>query len=132
VNQKVAAKQLHKLGHVVSVANHGEEALNIIKQSEHCEGVENSKKLDVVLLDLEMPIMNGLTCLRKIRELQKQGMIRDTSPVIAVTANARKDQIVAMIKAGMDDVATKPFRIQELIKQIEVLVDKHTMGIDVL
>ncbi|KAE9364382.1 hypothetical protein N431DRAFT_354787 [Stipitochalara longipes BDJ] len=123
VNQKVVSKQLRKSGHVVSVANHGEEALEFIKSSEFWEGAES---LSVVLMDLEMPVMDGITCVKRIRELQRIGLIRGHVPVIAVTANARKDQIMMSMNAGMDDVTTKPYRMQDMLKQIEKLVARYT------
>ena len=106
VNQKVVAKQLRKAGHIVNVANHGEEALDFIRRSEYWHTVatgdmEKGESLSVILMDLEMPVMDGITCVRKIRELQGLGKIRGHVPVIAVTANARKDQIVQSLEAGM-------------------------------
>lgn len=108
VNQKVVTKQLRKSGHVVHVANHGEEALDFLRISEHwVTGFDGTvqqtdkENLDVILMDLEMPVMDGLTCVRRIRELQDKGEIRGHVPVIAVTANARKDQIGECLDAGM-------------------------------
>jgi CheY-like chemotaxis protein len=98
VNQKVVSKQLRKSGHVVNVANHGEEALEFLRCSEFMGGGE---RLSVVLMDLEMPVMDGITCVKRIRELQAMGLIRGHVPVIAVTANARKDQIMMSMNAGM-------------------------------
>jgi CheY-like chemotaxis protein len=58
--------------------------------------------------------MDGLTCVRRIRELQQQGVVHGHVPVIAVTANVRSEQVEVALKAGMDDVISKPFRIPEL------------------
>jgi CheY-like chemotaxis protein len=58
--------------------------------------------------------MDGLTCVRRIRELQQEGVIHGHVPVIAVTANVRSEQVAVALKAGMDDVISKPFRIPEL------------------
>lgn len=106
VNQKVVSKQLRKAGHVVSVANHGEEALDFIKRSEYWHTVvtgqsERGEPLSVILMDLEMPVMDGTTCVRRIRELQSPEKITGHVPVIAVTANARKDQIIRSLEAGV-------------------------------
>jgi signal transduction histidine kinase/CheY-like chemotaxis protein len=102
VNQKVVTKQLRKSGHIVSVANHGEEALDFIRRTKYWDGQNKEGEiLHIVLMDLEMPVMDGLSCVRRIREYQAQGMIRWHVPVIAVTANARKDQIMASMDAGM-------------------------------
>ena len=103
VNQRVVSKQLQKEGHVVHVANHGGEALDFIRKSIfwHANSAYFGERLNVVLLDLEMPVMNGLTCIKKIRELQMSGEIVRHIPVIAVTANARSDQIKKCYDAGM-------------------------------
>ena len=66
-----------------------------------------------------MPIMDGLTCVKKITRLQDEGWIVGHVPVIAVTANARSEQITTAKDGGMDSVVTKPFRIPELIPEIE-------------
>jgi CheY-like chemotaxis protein len=119
INQKVVAKQLRKAGHVVNVANHGEEALDFIRRSEYWHAVargdsEKGESLSVILLDLEMPVMDGITCVRKIRELQELGMITGHVPVIAVTANARKDQILRSLDAGMVSLVSQlcPFELE--------------------
>jgi len=103
VNQKVVMKQLRKAGHTVNVANHGQEALEFIRKSEFWKDQNNAsaQKLNVVLMDLEMPVMDGITAVKRIRELQAEGSIIRHLPVIAVTANARSDQINLSLGAGM-------------------------------
>ncbi|KAF1837851.1 hypothetical protein BDW02DRAFT_595148 [Decorospora gaudefroyi] len=112
VNQRVLAKQLRNTGMQVAVANHGGEALDYLLTTKYC--VPDGSKLALILMDWEMPVMDGLTCVRKIRELQAQGVVRAHVPVIAVTANVRSEQVQVALKAGMDDVISKPFRIPEL------------------
>lgn len=63
--------------------------------------------LGVVLMDQEMPVMDGLTCTRKIRELEREGKLTGHVPIIAVTANARAEQIQTALDTGMDDVVGK-------------------------
>lgn len=101
VNQKVLRKQLTKAGCVVHVANHGLEALENLEKSNLWKNNVDGHALDVVLMDLEMPVMDGLTCARRIRELQTDGSIITHVPLIAVTANARKEQIETSMAAGM-------------------------------
>lgn len=72
--------------------------------------------------------MDGLTCIRHIRERQKSGKLNSHVPVIAVTANARSEQISGAIDAGMDQVVTKPFRIPELVPQMESLIAAFATG----
>ena len=148
VNQKVLGKQLRKAGCIVNVANHGEEALEFLKKTKFWKGNDGGENLDIVLMDLEMPVMDGLTCARRIRELQQGGFLVKHVPLIAVTANARMEQIDISIAAGMvshgseatlsplylyykktnrgqDDVMPKPFRISELIPKMEKLASEQ-------
>jgi len=125
VNQKVLQKQLKNVGFPTEVANHGGEALEILRKSKFWSGKEQEgEDLSVILMDLEMPIMDGLTCAKTIRELEVDGTIVRHVPIIAVTANARLEQIESAITSGMDDVVSKPFRIPELIPKIEELVSR--------
>ena len=139
VNQKVLSKQLQKLGWNVSVANHGLEALEALKQTVFWNSAASSKEgcsaLDLVLMDIEMPIMDGLTATREIRRLEVEGTIRGHVPIIAVSANARPEQISKATAAGIvspwclgllssadfdqDDIVSKPFRIPQLVTKIE-------------
>lgn len=84
----------------------------------------NTIPLSVVLMDLEMPVLGGLETVKRIRSLQSEGSIISHVPVIAVTANARSEQIAVAIDHGMDSVVTKPFRIPELVPQMEDLVER--------
>jgi CheY-like chemotaxis protein len=102
VNQRVLQKQLRNKGFAVELANHGGEALDILKKSVFWSGNETTGlDLAVILMDLEMPVMDGLTCARKIRELEADGTISSHVPIIAVTANARLQQVEAALAAGM-------------------------------
>lgn len=123
VNRLVLKKQLTKLGFVIHEANHGEEALSFLQETRFMHGKEQSgQDLTLVLMDLEMPVMDGLTCVRRIRALQESKIFTRHVPVIAVTANARREQIDTALAAGMDSVVCKPFRIPELVKQMEDLL----------
>jgi len=68
--------------------------------------------------------MDGLTCTSRIREWEKEGLLTCHVPIMAVTANARPQQIATLLAAGMDDVVSKPFRVLELIPKIEELAAK--------
>jgi signal transduction histidine kinase/CheY-like chemotaxis protein len=163
VNQKVLRKQLQKFGWTVHVAGDGAEALVWLKGSYYWRGeqknescVQHGGEVDVILLDMEMPIMDGLTCVRRIREWEEQGLLANPPsisrrksrgsiptqslspiasnydsnesefriPVLAVSANARMEQIQEALRAGMDDSITKPFRIPELWPKIQGLVPR--------
>ena len=146
VNQRVLQQQLRNEGYTVYVANHGEEALDRLKQSTYWRGHEkDGKSISVILMDVEMPVMDGLTCARRVRELQECGKLVRHVPIIAVTANARVEQIDTALEAGMvglpvlltssvesakyrakqDNVVSKPFRISELMPKIEELVARY-------
>jgi CheY-like chemotaxis protein len=126
VNQKVLQRQLNNHGIVTRVANHGGEALEALKNSTYWKKASaDAIDLGVVLMDKEMPVMDGLQCTSKIRELEKAGDFKCHIPIIAVTANARSEQIATLLAAGMDDVVSKPFRIGELIPKIEELALRH-------
>lgn len=102
VNQRVLQKQLRNLGCIVYVANHGGECLDQLRETNYWTGNENTgKDLTVVLMDLEMPVMDGLECARTIRQLQQEGSIVKHVPIIAVSANARLDQMEMALTAGM-------------------------------
>ncbi|KAJ2904534.1 histidine kinase hhk13p [Zalerion maritima] len=75
--------------------------------------------ISVILMDLEMPVMDGMACSRRIRELEAMGRINRHIPIIAVTAYVRPEQINDAKEAGIDDVISKPFRIHELMPKVE-------------
>ncbi|GAB7338863.1 hypothetical protein MBLNU457_5549t1 [Dothideomycetes sp. NU457] len=135
INQKVMAKQVRTLGHTVHVANHGVEALEFLEQtafwtSNHLTNGAEQKAivpLDVVLMDQEMPVMDGVTCIRRIREMERDGTIARHVPVIAVTANARNEQIGILLGSGMDEVVTKPFHIPTVIERATKLLQEMTI-----
>jgi CheY-like chemotaxis protein len=121
---------LKKAGCVTYVANHGQEALEFLKKTDFWSSAPTDLSttesspiiLDVVLMDIEMPIMDGLACTRRIRELQTSREIGRHIPIIAVSANARSEQMAEAREAGIDDSIAKPFRFRELIPKIEALV----------
>ncbi|QIW98421.1 hypothetical protein AMS68_003939 [Peltaster fructicola] len=117
VNQKVMRNQLERLQYVVTVANHGLEALDHIRKTHFCK--KGGLPLQIVLMDVEMPVCNGLECARRIRAMQQSKEIKGHVPVIGVTANARAEQQAAVMNAGMDSVVTKPFRLLELSAELE-------------
>ena len=107
--EKVLSKQLQKAGCTVHVANHGQEALEFLQRSNVWRNNPGGEVIDVVLMDLEMPVMDGLTCARRIRELQGQSTLIRHVPLIAVTANARMEQVETSMAAGM--VRCSPFSV---------------------
>ena len=102
INQTVLKKQLIAQKWVVHVANHGGEALDFLRTSRFWKGCESTgEELSVVLMDQEMPVMDGLTCVKLIRNMEKSGELVAHVPIIAVTANARNEQVKVLEEAGM-------------------------------
>ena len=123
VNQKILRMQLQKLGHEVHVVSHGGEALAFLETTSCWKGNRTSTiNISVVLMDVEMPVMNGLECTRKIREAESLGQVERHLPIVAVSANAREAQVRAAIECGVDDAISKPFRVADLMPIIERLV----------
>ncbi len=111
VNQKVAAGILGKQGYHVEIANNGLEVLEALKR-EH---------FDLVLMDLQMPEMDGIEATQAIRN-SKNGVFDPEIPILALTAHAFKEDVQRCLEAGMNNCITKPFRRQELFREIERLV----------
>lgn len=102
VNQRVLQRQLRNMGCSVLVANHGKECLAHLRDSSFWAGhKKDARDLGVILMDLEMPVMDGLTCAREIRKAEQSGEIVRHVPIIAVTANARSEQIETALASGM-------------------------------
>ena len=120
INQRVLVKQLKKVGCTVSVANDGLEALEFLEATHFRR--QDGLGLSIILMDLEMPNMDGLTCVREIRRMEALGEISQRVPVIAVTANVRDEQVAEARASGMDDVVSKPFRIPDLLSKVETVL----------
>jgi CheY-like chemotaxis protein/HPt (histidine-containing phosphotransfer) domain-containing protein len=98
VNQRVAQRVLEKLGVVVTTANHGAEALERLADA----------RFDAVLMDCQMPVMDGYTATRRIREAEHQAAQGGRLPIIALTANVMSEDREQCIAAGMDAHVAKP------------------------
>ncbi|KAH7316493.1 hypothetical protein B0I35DRAFT_461162 [Stachybotrys elegans] len=156
INQQITRRGLTERGYLVDVANHGIEALDKLQKAigariqagdkEGGSGRERRRSIstaaspgtgvgspgggvmpiNLVLMDIEMPVQDGLTCTKIIRELERGGQVFCASggrmPIIAVTANARPEQVTEAKVAGCDDVLVKPYRIPELIERMQILV----------
>lgn len=105
VNQLVASSLLKKLGHSVDLANNGKLALEALEE----------KHYDIVLMDCQMPVMDGYEATRIIRENPKW----QTLPVIAVTANVMQGDRENCLASGMNDYITKPYNRNDLKTAIE-------------
>lgn len=107
-NYEILKIYFKKLPIELVLANNGKEALAIFE----------SESFDMILMDMQMPIMDGLTATKKIREIESQKHLNKT-PVLMLTANAFKENFDASIKAGADDFVTKPVNRAVLLGVVE-------------
>jgi len=108
-NQLVIKLILNKLGHNVFITSHGAEAIAFLE--------EQRQNIDIILMDVSMPIMDGITATRLIRQ---KGI---NIPIIALTAHALESDKTTCMKAGMDGFVSKPVRRQEIYEAIQSLVE---------
>ena len=111
-NRAVLTDMLHSRGVEITVVNNGLEAVNAWAPGE----------FDLLILDISMPVMDGITALQKIIEKAEAAGV-NAPPTIAFTANAMAHQIVEYVAAGFDTVVPKPFKIDDLVKAISFLKD---------
>jgi CheY-like chemotaxis protein len=125
INQQVLAKQLQLADCTSSIAKNGLEALQVLCKSTFARNAPpDAPSFDICLMDIEMPVMNGVTACHRIRALEKSGDLVSRVPLIAVTANARREQVAHFVAEGFDDVLTKPFRVPDLLKMVDGLLKK--------
>ena len=104
LNQRIVTFSLKKYNHEVIIANNGVEAIE--KFREH--------KFDVILMDIMMPVMDGLEATVKIRELEALNRFERRTPIIALTANTMDNDRDKCISYGMDEFMAKPFDLEKL------------------
>jgi CheY-like chemotaxis protein len=110
VNQRFVARLLEKLGHTVVAAANGREVLAALEK----------QAFDLVLMDVQMPEMDGLETTRIIRKRERSAGTH--LPIIATTAHAMKGDRERCLAAGMDGYVSKPIRVEELFEAVERLV----------
>jgi PAS domain S-box-containing protein len=129
VNQKLAITMLTKSGYQVETASNGEEALRMYKLSAGGDGKRNAGKshgndgneengnYNLIFMDVQMPVMDGLTATQEIREWEQGKGCH--IPVIAMTANAMEGDKEKCLEAGMDDYVAKPIRREDIFEVVE-------------
>src|SRR5690606_31757690 len=120
VNQTVAQRLLERAGHVVILANNGEEALEALE----------GRHFDVVLMDVKMPVMGGIEATQAIRarEARHSWVVQGDwkpIPIIAMTAHAMQGDRQRCLDAGMDDYVSKPIDARALLAAIDRLTRSH-------
>lgn len=119
INQNLAKAQLEREHHRVTVANNGSEALEILQQ----------QKIDLVLMDLQMPVMDGLEATQRIRESSEATIAQ--IPIIGVSANVSEVKRQKCLDVGMNAVSSKPLDIHKLYQLLAEVIDgakNHTEG----
>ena len=111
VNQKLASRLMEKRGDDVEIASNGREALALLSRK---------GSFDVVLMDVQMPEMDGLTATATLRAEEKATGAH--MPIIGVTAHATADDRDRCLRAGMDAYVSKPYRAEKLFDAIDRLV----------
>lgn len=119
INQKVATKMLKKMGHAVILAENGNEALDMLGRE---------KDVDLILMDGQMPVMDGFKATEIIRRKELETPEKTRIPIIALTANAMKGDRDRYLKAGMDDYIAKPVKYDDLKNVISRLMERKKSG----
>ncbi|MSR58945.1 MAG: response regulator [Planctomycetaceae bacterium] len=111
-NQKLAVSLLERKGHQVLVANNGAEAVALVQ----------SQSFDMVLMDVQMPEMDGLEATRTIRELERASATH--TPIVAMTSQAMKGDREKCLESGMDEYLTKPVRAAQLYAMVDSVLNR--------
>jgi CheY-like chemotaxis protein len=108
ISSKLAQINIQKMGHKLDVVNNGKEAVKKFMNN----------KYDVILMDIEMPVMNGLDAAKKIREIEKSTNPDSHVKIVAMTAHD-DDQARLYFNYGLDDYCQKPYKKQQLSRLFE-------------
>ncbi len=115
INQMLAVNILERAGHQVTVANDGQQGVDLFQQH----------VFDVVLMDMQMPVLDGVAATRALRAWEGAHHRRPT-PVVAMTANAMASDKQACLEAGMDHFISKPFKAEEVLSLMDALASGPT------
>nr|MCH9670767.1 response regulator [Gammaproteobacteria bacterium] len=115
-NQRIVSAMLRKFGLSFELADNGQVALDTLQTAE----------FDLILMDMQMPVLNGLDAARRIRESDEQWQL--DIPIVALTANALPEDKKACMDAGMNDFLTKPIRRRKLQEVLQKWLEKNTSG----
>ncbi|MBN2812760.1 MAG: response regulator [Bacteroidales bacterium] len=111
INQKIIILSLKNHVKNIDIANNGKDALDKFGTS----------KYHLVLMDIQMPVINGIAATKKIRELE--ATTNTQTPIIAITANALSGDKETCLAAGMNDYISKPFQVEVLVNKMKVLLE---------
>ena len=117
-NQFVATKMLKNLGHGVTVAGDGRQAVNALIRHAY----------DLVLMDIQMPVMDGVEATRQIRQYEQNGILPGYTPVVAMTAHAMQENKISYMQAGMDGYVVKPLYTHTVLDALDAATTTFSLG----
>jgi CheY-like chemotaxis protein len=120
VNQRLAVRLLEREGHAVTIAGSGQEALDRFERHQL-----DRSQFDLILMDVQMPDMDGLEATARIRESERGSGHR--VPIVAMTAQAAESDRLRCLESGMDAYVTKPVHVPDLMRMIETVVPESIM-----
>lgn len=112
INQKLMKNVLEKSGYEVTGISDGESALELLKNN----------KYDIILMDIQMPELNGYEVTKRFREMEKE--TGNFTPILAMTANSLAGDREKSLESGMNDYIAKPLNMTEINTRIEALLKK--------
>jgi CheY-like chemotaxis protein len=128
INQRIIQRKLSSKNFRVSTANNGREAVEFVAAAFEKESQRQDEAVDVVLMDQEMPIMDGNAATAQIRKIEREMGREVRVPIVGVSANVREEQLQAMINHGMDGYITKPYSFDDMVKQIQKILGENMDG----
>jgi len=136
INQKLLKRFIERAGHTCIIAENGQEAIDMYQENNIKDnGDKNHQKIDLIFMDIEMPVMDGLLATLNIRQLEKQQQKEKGdkfSPVIIIglSGNARSQYIKLAMDSGMDDYMTKPVTAQQIVDIIRKFISQKSQNSD--
>ncbi len=114
VNVALATKLMKRRGHDITAVENGLQAYEAFQKD----------SFDVILMDIHMPVMDGLESTQKIRALESSDTSRVPTPIIAMTANNEQSDHENYLSNGMNGIITKPLEIKKVVSQIREIIEK--------
>lgn len=114
VNVALATKLMKRRGHDITTVENGLQAYEAFQKD----------SFDVILMDIHMPVMDGLESTQKIREYEASNPDKPPTPIIAMTANNEASDHETYLNSGMNGIITKPLEIKKVVSQIREIIEK--------
>ena len=116
-NQFVATKMLKNLGHTVTVVGDGRQAINAVMRHNY----------DIILMDIQMPIMDGVEATRQIRQYEQNGILAGYTPIVAMTAHAMQENREQYLAVGMDGYVVKPLYTHTVLDALDAVTTTFSL-----